>query len=61
MEELTKDPNKLLTLTYSEVITKIIKDLDEAEQYLKEDPIMAEEDPTDEWQKTEVIDLIIMR
>ena len=51
VEELTKDPNKLLTLTYSEVITKIIKDLDEAEQYLKEDPIMAEEDPTDEWQK----------
>lgn len=51
VEELTKDPNKLLTLTYSEVITKIIKDLDEAEQYLKGDPIMAEEDPTDEWQK----------
>lgn len=40
VEELTKDPSKLKILTYQEVAAKIIRDLDAAEELLKDDPIM---------------------
>lgn len=36
----TKDPNKLIRLTYQEVLNKILTDLDEAEQLLVNDPIL---------------------
>lgn len=65
-EEMTKDPNKLVTLTYDEVVAKIIRDLNAAEQYLSKDPIIDSENrklnnpdklwtdwenkPNDEWQ-----------
>lgn len=65
-EEMTKDPNKLRTLTYDEVIRKMIRDLDHAEKYLARDPIVDsdnkhlnnpdqawtdwENKPNDEWQ-----------
>lgn len=41
VEEMTKDPNKLITRTYGEVIEYILRDLDTAENLLKEvDPIL---------------------
>lgn len=36
--ELTRDPSKLVSLTYGEVKAMILEDLDRAEQYLKNDP-----------------------
>lgn len=50
VEDLTKDPNKLRTLTYDVVIAKIIKDLDNAERYLEGDPIVIGAAPIDNWQ-----------
>lgn len=38
-EEMTKDPGKLRTLTYDEVCRKIIRDLDAAEELLKDEPL----------------------
>lgn len=40
MEELTKDPNKMQILTYEEVTEKILRDLNAAEDLLKDDPII---------------------
>ena len=40
VEELTKDPYKLQLQSYGEVIAKIIRDLDRAEEFLKNDPIV---------------------
>ena len=62
-EEMTKDPEKLHTITYKEVCEKIIRDLSAAEELLCEDPILVgsnrqlnqpaydwEGKPQDEWQ-----------
>lgn len=65
-EEMTKDPNKLRTLTYAEVTGKIIRDLNAAEAYLAKDPLISGDNlhlnrpsvdyadgwirPNDEWQ-----------
>lgn len=65
-EEMTKDPNKLRTLTFDEVCRKIVRDLDLAEGCLKDDPLTKAdnahlnkpggywpepwEEPNDEWQ-----------
>ena len=38
VEELTREPGKLLSLTYGEVKRKILNDLDSAAVYLKNDP-----------------------
>lgn len=38
-EEMTKDPGKLRTLNYDEVCRKIIRDLNAAEELLKDDPL----------------------
>ncbi len=40
VREVTKDPNKLLALTYEEVLANIIDDLDQAEELLEGDPIL---------------------
>lgn len=40
LKEMTKDPNKALPLTYEKVLEFIMADLDEAEEYLKNDPII---------------------
>lgn len=66
VEEMTKNPNLLTTLPYDEVVKKIVRDLDDAEEYLKKDPLMNtdnehlnkpnnkwedwEDKPEDEWQ-----------
>ena len=36
--EITRDPSKLISVSYGEVKENILKDLDQAEKYLKEDP-----------------------
>lgn len=48
---MTKDPNLLVTMSWNEVVTRIEKDLNEAESLLKDaDPIVAGNDDTDdEW------------
>lgn len=51
VEELTKDPNKLKTLTYARVIENIIRDLNAAEEELEADPIVIGGEPNDDWQK----------
>lgn len=38
--ELTRDPSKLVSLTYGEVKKRILEDLDRAEKYLADDPFM---------------------
>lgn len=38
--ELTRDPSKLVSMTYGEVKTKILEDLDRAEKYLTDDPFV---------------------
>lgn len=38
-EEISKNPNLFRTLTYDEVCKKIIRDLNDAEEYLKDDPL----------------------
>lgn len=66
VEEMTKNPTLLTTLTYEEVIKKIIRDLDAAEECLKNDPLITSDNehlntpdknwsdwknrPEDEWQ-----------
>lgn len=40
VEEMTKNPNLLTTLTYDEVVRKIIRDLDAAEKCLANDPLL---------------------
>jgi hypothetical protein len=40
VKEVTKDPNKLISLTYSQVLADIIADLNEAEQLLANDPVL---------------------
>jgi hypothetical protein len=37
--EMTKDPNKLVSVSYSEVLANIEKDLNEAERLLENDPV----------------------
>ena len=62
--EFTKDPTKLISLTYGEVKKHIVEDLDEAEKYLQKDPftlgtmsdlnnpnsVLSEYKPSDDWQ-----------
>ncbi|MEG1949788.1 MAG: RagB/SusD family nutrient uptake outer membrane protein [Odoribacter sp.] len=40
VEAMTKDPDKLVTITYGEVLEKILRDLNAAEELLKIDPIL---------------------
>lgn len=40
VEEMAKDPMQLRSISYKEVLEKIIRDLDEAEDYLKCDPLV---------------------
>ena len=64
-EEMSKDPTSFQTLTYAEVCEKIIRDLDAAEELLKNDPLVEGDNeylndwyqygddifkPTDDWQ-----------
>ncbi|WP_099291593.1 RagB/SusD family nutrient uptake outer membrane protein [Butyricimonas sp. Marseille-P3923] len=64
-EEMTKDPGKLVSITYEKVCEKIIRDLNAAEEFLSKDPIVFgsndqlnrmyadsewEGKPQDEWQ-----------
>jgi hypothetical protein len=62
--EMTEDPNKLVSIPYSQVLTAIEKDLDEAEKLLEIDPIIfnpnsllnnpnsaGEHAPEDPWQR----------
>lgn len=66
VEEITKNPNLLTTLTYAEVVKRIIRDLDAAEKCLENDPLVTsdnkhlnspdgawtdwEDKPKDDWQ-----------
>lgn len=52
-EEMSKDPNNFRRRTYEEVITCIRRDLNAAEDLLKEDPIVvlpSDKYPEDDWQ-----------